>query len=146
MIIYLKTSSLKIENCHLKNALRLTYSLNLRLNSLVNVTFMQKYIWCISVHYYSLRSIFIKDKVEPVMTSLHEITNGLTCFNMLDVLKSNIRLFEKAFCPSTILDWTQEELVECLMPEFSKEESNKKRTEVNPYKSFIDFVGAVSRR
>ena len=94
-------------------------------------------------YYYSLRSIFIKDKVEPVMTSLHEITNGLTCFNMLDVLKSNIRLFEKAFCPSTILDWTQEEFVECLMPEFSEEESNKKRTEVNTYKSLIDFVEAV---
>ena len=93
--------------------------------------------------YYSLRSIFIKDKVEPVMTSPHEITNGLTCFNMLDVLKLNIRLFEKAFCPSTILDWTQEEFVEYVMPEFSEEESNKKRTEVNTYKSFIDFVEAV---
>ena len=77
------------------------------------------------------------------MTLLHEITNELTCFNMLGILKSNIRLFEKAFCPSTILDWTQEEFVECLMPEFSKEESNKKRTEVNTYKSFIDFVEAV---
>ena len=77
------------------------------------------------------------------MTSLHEITNGLTCFNMLDVLKSNIRLFEKAFCPSTILDWTQEEFVEYVMPEFSEVESNKKRTEVNTYKSFIDFVEAV---
>ena len=68
---------------------------------------------------------------------------GLTCFNMLDVLKSNILLFEKAFCPSTILDWTQEEFVDCLMPEFSEEESNKKGTEVNAYKSFIDFVEAV---
>ena len=77
------------------------------------------------------------------MTSLHEITNGLTCFNMLDVLKSNIRLFEKAFSPSTILDWTPEEFVECLMPAFSEEESNKKRTEVNTYKSLIDFVEAV---
>ena len=73
------------------------------------------------------------------------MTNGLTCFNMLDVLKSNIRLFKKALCPSAILDWTQEEFVECLMPEFSKEESNKKRTEVNTYKSFIDFVEAVFR-
>ena len=77
------------------------------------------------------------------MTLLHEITNGLTCFNMLDVLKSNVRLFEKAFCPSIILDWTQEEFLECLMLEFSKEEKNKKRTEVNTYKSFIDFVKAV---
>ena len=77
------------------------------------------------------------------MTSPHEITNGLTCFNMLDVLKSNIRLFKKAFCPSAILDWTQEKFVECLMPEFSEEESNKKRTEVNTVKSFIDFVEAV---
>ena len=77
------------------------------------------------------------------MTSLHEITNGLTCFDMLDVLQSSIRLFEKAFCPSAILDWTQQEFVECLMPEFSEEESNKNRTEVNTYKSFIDFVEAV---
>ena len=53
--------------------------------------------------------------------------------DMLDVLKSNIRLFEKAFCPSTFLDWTQEEFVECFMPEFSEEESNKKGTEVNTY-------------
>ena len=58
---------------------------------------------------------------------------------MLDVLKSNIRLFEKAFCPSTSLDCTQEEFAECLMPEFSEEESNKKRTGVNAYKSFIDL-------
>ena len=78
------------------------------------------------------------------MTSLHEIRNGLTCFNMLDVLKSNIRLFQKDFCPSTILDWTQEEFVDCVMPEFSEEESNKKQPEVNnSYKSFIDFAEAV---
>ena len=77
------------------------------------------------------------------MASLHEIRNSLTCFNMFDVLKSNIPLFEKAPCPSTILDWTQEEFVECLMTEFSEEESNKKRTEVNTYKSFIDFVESV---
>ena len=77
------------------------------------------------------------------MTLLHEITNGLTCFNMLDVLKSKVRLFEKAFCPSIILDWTHEEFLECLMLEFSKEEKNKKRTEVNTYKYFIDFVKAV---
>ena len=29
------------------------------------------------------------------------------------------------------------------MPEFSEEESNKKRTEVNTYKSFIDFIESV---
>ena len=29
------------------------------------------------------------------------------------------------------------------MPEFSKEESNKKRAEVNTYKSFINFIEAV---
>ena len=73
-----------------------------------------------SVHCYSLRSIFIKDKIKPVMTSLHEITNGLTCFNTLDALKSNIRLFGKAFCKSPTLHWTQEEFVECLMPQFGK--------------------------
>ena len=77
------------------------------------------------------------------MASLHEIRNRLTCFNKFDVLKSNMRLFEKVLCPSTILDWTQEELVECLIPEFSEEKSNKKRTGVNTYKSFIDFVESV---
>ena len=29
------------------------------------------------------------------------------------------------------------------MPEFSEEKSNKKRTEVNTYKSVIDFVESV---
>lgn len=77
------------------------------------------------------------------MTSLHEIRNGLTCFNMTYVLKPNIWLFEKAFCQSTILDWTEEEFVQCLMPEFSEEESNKKRTEVNTHKPFINFAEAV---
>ena len=65
--------------------------------------------------YYSLRSIFIKDKVEPVMTSLHEITNGLTCFNMLDVLKSNIRLFEKALHRYNGGSWDSLVLTHCLM-------------------------------
>ena len=50
---------------------------------------------------------------------------------MLDVLKSNMRLFDKAFCPSAILGWIQKEFVECLVREFSENESNKKRTEVN---------------
>ena len=69
--------------------------------------------------------------------------NGSLRLNMLNALKSNVRLFEKAFCPSTVLDWTQEDFVECLMQGFSEEESNKKRTKVNTYKSLIDFVEAV---
>ena len=68
--------------------------------------------------------------------------NGSLRVNTFDVLKSNIRPFEKAFCPSTISDWTQEDFVECLMP-LREEKSNKKRTKVNTYKSFIDFVEAV---
>ena len=68
--------------------------------------------------------------------------NGSLRVNTFDVLKSNIRPFEKAFCPSTIYDWTQEDFVECLMP-LREEKSNKKRTKVNTYKSFIDFVEAV---
>ena len=69
--------------------------------------------------------------------------NGSLRVNILNALKSNIRLFEKAFSPSTILDWTQEEFVECLMQGYSEEESNKKETKVNTYKSFIDFVESV---
>ena len=44
---------------------------------------------------------FLSKTKYPVMASLHEIRNRLTCFNMFDVLKSNIRLFEKALCLDT---------------------------------------------
>ena len=46
-------------------------------------------------------------------------------------------------CLERLFVLTQEEFVECLMPEFSEEESNKNRTEVNTYKSFIDCVESV---
>ena len=80
--------------------------------------------------------------LKPVMTSLHEITNRLTCFNMLDVLKSNIRLFEKAFRKSNTFEWTQEEFVECPMLEL-KEESNVKQTAVNTYPLRLCFKTVI---
>ena len=86
------------------------------------------------------RCMFIKTKVEPLMTALTEIANGLSCYNMLALLKENVKLFEPVFCPSSLLVWEYEDFVDILSPEFSEEGTTKRYTEVNIYKLLIDFI------
>ena len=47
-------------------------------------------------------SIFIKSKVEPLLSAVNEINNGLTCYSLLNIMRENRDLFCSVFCPSNV--------------------------------------------
>ena len=56
-------------------------------------------------------SIFMKSKVEPLLSVLSEISNGLnglTCYGLLNIIRENGDLFCSLLCPSNVLTWTHE--------------------------------------
>jgi len=98
-------------------------------------------MWCIlKFSNFVLRSMFIKSKIEPIMAVINEITAGLNCFNVLDIIKNNKDVFKFVFCPSDIFNWKHEAFVQMLDPSFSEEGCNKKQKEISSYKHFLDFI------
>ena len=53
-------------------------------------------------------SIFMKLKVEPLLSALSEVSNGLTCYGLLNIIRENGDLFCSVFCPSNVLTRTHE--------------------------------------
>jgi len=91
-----------------------------------------------------LQSMFIKAKIEPVLSTLTEIRNGLgACYGMLQVLEDHVERFYPLFCSSDMFRWTHENFSTAVTAIFSEHGSSKKRLEVVVYKCFIDMVEDV---
>ena len=88
-------------------------------------------------------SIFLKSKIEPPTSALSEINNGLTCYNLLNIIRENGDLFYSVFCPSNVFTWTHETSQKIITPKFSDAGSNKKIVEMNVYKFFLDMVECI---
>ena len=84
--------------------------------------------------------MFIKSKVEPLLTSINELSAGLETYNLLTNIKENRQIFAPLFCPSYIFHWDYDTLHGCLKAEFSEMGTNKRAVEVNIFKLFTDFV------
>ena len=85
----------------------------------------------------------MKSKIEPLLSALSENNNGLTCYNLLNIIRENGDLFYSVFCPSNFFTWTHEIFQKIVTPRLSGAGSNKKITEVNVYKIFLDMVECI---
>ena len=89
----------------------------------------------------------MKSKIESLLLALSEINNGLTCYNLLNIIRENGDLFYPVFClfcPSNVFTWTHVIIQKIITPRFSDAGSNKKIVEMNVYKFFLDMVNAFS--
>ena len=75
-----------------------------------------------------------------MLSTLSEICNGLSCYNVLSLIKANSDIFYAVFCPSQVFSWTCEMFQQLIKPIFSENGSNKRNAEVCVYKYFIDMV------
>ena len=80
---------------------------------------------------------------EPVLLTLAEMSHGLTCYNVLKIVKESKELFSPIFCPSDIFKWTHELFQNSILPSFSEVGSNKRNIEISVYKYFLDMVEAI---
>ena len=82
----------------------------------------------------------MKSKVEPMLPTLSEFCNGLSCYNALSLIRVNSDIFYAVFCRSKVSTWTYEMFQQLIKPIFSENCSNKRNAEVCVYKYFIDMV------
>ena len=47
----------------------------------------------------------MKSKIEPLLSALCEIKNGLTCYNLLNIIRENGDLFYSVFYPGNVFTW-----------------------------------------
>ncbi len=71
---------------------------------------------------------------------LNEIIAGLSCYNVINVMREQPLLFEHVFCISKEFQWKLDCFVSYLRPEFSEIGSNKRTLELGTYKALLDFV------
>ena len=50
----------------------------------------------------------MKSKVEPMLSTLSEICNGLSRYNVLSLVRANRDIFYAVFCPSKVFTWAYE--------------------------------------
>lgn len=86
------------------------------------------------------RSLFVKEKIQPLSLAINEIAKGLETYGLMKVIKKQPDVFFHVFCPSTLLSWTTNLFFDKLSPTFSEEGSTKKETEINIFKWFKDFI------
>lgn len=72
--------------------------------------------------------------------ALGQLTEGLKCYGLLQVMRKNSSLFYFVFCPNEKLIWDFKSFADMLMPVFSDDGSNKKVREVTVYKRFADLI------
>ena len=61
----------------------------------------------------------MKSKVEPMLSTLSEICNGLSCYNVLSLIRVNSDIFYAVFCPSKVFTWTYEMFQQLIKPIYS---------------------------
>ena len=83
----------------------------------------------------------MESKVEPMLSTLSEICNGLSCYNVLSLIRANSDIFYAVFCPSKVFTWTYEMFQPLIKPIFIENGFNKRTQKcVYVYKYFIDMV------
>ena len=97
-------------------------------------------IWSPKYLTFHFRSLFIKCKIEPLSMALSQLTEGLKCYGLLQVMRKNSSLFHFVFCPNDKLIWNFKCFTDMLQSVFSDDGSNKKVKEVTVYKRFADLI------
>ena len=72
--------------------------------------------------------------------ALSQLTEGLKCYGLLQVMRKNSSQFYFVFCPNDKLIWDFKSFTDMLQPVFRDDESNKKVIEVTVYKRFTDLI------
>ena len=68
----------------------------------------------------------MKSKIEPLLSALSEVNNGLTCYNLLNIIRENGDLFYSVFCPSNVFTWTHKIFQKISTPRLSEQARTRK--------------------
>ena len=96
-------------------------------------------VWSVKYLTFHFKSLFIKCKIEPLSMALSQLTEGLKCYGLLQVMRKNSSLFHFVFCPNDKLIWDFKSFTDMLQPVFSDYGSNQKVREVTVYLRFADL-------
>ena len=88
-------------------------------------------------------SIFLKEKLQPLLPVMEQLTNGLQTYNLLTVIRHSSSLFYHVFCGSSCLNWTYEKFENFAEPQFSEDGSSKKKSEIDIFKCLMESVEAI---
>ena len=75
--------------------------------------------------------------------ALSQLTEGLKCYGLLQVMENNSSPFCFAVCTNDKLVWDFKSFTDMLQPVFSDDGNNKKVREVSVYKGFADSLKDV---
>lgn len=82
----------------------------------------------------------IKGKIEPLLPIIGEISNGLCCYNLIEVIKHNADIMRPVFTKTESFVWKYDDFISSLRPKFSEDGSNRKSSEVTTYKALLDVA------
>ena len=120
--------------CHLSQPLHIKFQLfssDVTLHEIFELlySFIESPISFYFISCYS--SIFMKSKIEPLQSALREINNGLTCYNLLNIIRENGDLFYSVYStPSNTFTCIHQIFQKSITPIFSDADSNKKIVEM----------------
>lgn len=107
-------------------------------SSRICINFLIVYILRFLLNNYIFRSILLK-KVEAYTTILEQLMAGMEKFRLLSFIREKPDVFRMIFCKSTLFSWTYDSLVDSLKVVWSDDGSNKKASELETYRMFIDM-------
>ena len=81
----------------------------------------------------------MKSKVEPMLSTLGEICNGLSYYNVLSLVRANSNIFYAVLCPSKVFTKTYKMFQQLIKPILSENGSNKRNEEVCVYKYLLTW-------
>ena len=88
----------------------------------------------------NFRSIFLKEKLEPLLPALDQLNCGLETYGLLKVIRKLPAIFKHVFCGTKSLNWTFQAFEEFLEPQFSSSGTSKRKSEIDCFKTFMDAV------
>ena len=88
------------------------------------------------------RAICIKDQLNTILPALLQITHGLECCGLLDVIRRTPEIWQPVFGKSDSFQITAEEFLEQLDAEYSDSQI-KKNAEIDTFKFFCDAIEII---
>lgn len=82
----------------------------------------------------------MREKFQPLAAILEEIVKGLNRFDLVKHMKDYPQEFRVLFCPSSLLHWSYDLMVQYMEVKWKPDGSNMKMKEMALYKIFLDFL------
>lgn len=89
------------------------------------------------------RSLLLKRFLEPKIATIEQMTQGLSLFGVLDMMRKYSSLLASVFTFEGSHNITSEELIHLIVPQYSDEGTKMKDLEINVFKHLMDFITSL---